>query len=456
MAVYHRLYRLLGSWNSWSSKYQRRVLHQESYNENSNSFTTRSRKVFYLKDIINTYPNLYNKITREDLSSTDWQTIRESILQYPPVTAITIDSTIMDLCLQEFHVDKAMEYFQFLKEHNYPLNIAIIGKYLRLFALKSDRLTDADKQEIIATYNALLKKHPYLDSITAEQCIIGLCLTDEWEKSEEIIKILKFTSMPGTTVYSAIASAAFLHDKPDVGWDAMRRILLRKLTPQEIAYTSYLRYCERSKELFDNRLEKMFTFWADNGEKTYNYILNTYAQAAKNHSWSAAPTYISKGGKCSKCSMQLSDLSFNQNIFQDLVNAFMKKVIVGSNIYYKSHPKELEKFIEFIARTKPYDVVIDGLNVTYAMTKGVAKPNTLVDVVKYFVKRKQKVLVLTRKHQKKLSVLEYIQKYAFVFWTNNLSDASAQVSFGRQPLTMGVQEMAMLTSVFCEIVRKPV
>lgn len=46
----------------------------------------------------------------------------------------------------------------------------------------------------------------------------------------------------------------------------------------------------------------------------------------------------------------------------------MKNVIVESNIYYKSHPQELQKFTKFIAKTSPYDVVVDGLNVVHVLT----------------------------------------------------------------------------------------
>lgn len=43
----------------------------------------------------------------------------------------------------------------------------------------------------------------------------------------------------------------------------------------------------------------------------------------------------------------------------------MNKVIIGSDIYRKTNPRELERFKKFIEDTKPYDIVIDGLNTSY-------------------------------------------------------------------------------------------
>ncbi|XP_014482187.1 PREDICTED: mitochondrial ribonuclease P protein 3 [Dinoponera quadriceps] len=427
MAVYRRLCQSL--W-AWSCKYQRRAYYRNLQDKNTQAdeeseLVENSRKVVSMKVLIRAHQELYNKMMNDELSSKDWQDIRENILQKPlevrPVTATTVDSVIIDLCLNGQRLDKAMEYCKFLKERHAPLNVAIIGKYLRLFVLKRDSLTDSDKQDIVATCNALLEKYPCLDSITAEHCISSLCLTDQWEKSIKILEMINLTMKPGRTVYSMIASAAFQHDRPDIGWDATQRLISRALTPQNVVYTSYLQYCEHGADqgLFDDRLEDIFSFWAENGEKPYKRVLNAFAEVAGKHGWSAAPTSLSNRGECGKCHYSLSDLKFSRDTFQELVDAFMKRVIVGSDIYFTSNPRELRKFMEFVERTKPYDIVIDGLNITYTMKK--VNPRSLPMVVEHFVKRDQKVLVLTRKHQKKLSMLNYVQQHAYVFWTDNLS-----------------------------------
>lgn len=287
MAAFHKLYRPL--W-SWSCKFHGSA-HSLCVTKLANT-----RKVIPLNIIIADHADVYDTILKENrLSSAEWQSIRERILRIRNVTTATVDSTIMDLCLKDFKVDKAMEYYKFLKEHNYPLSVAIIGRYLRFYVLKQSPLTEADKTEIVATYNALREKYPYLDANTAEQCIVSLCLTDQWEKTHEIIDMMKITTVPGTTVYSALAAAAFRNDKPDVAWKALSMVAARNLIPQQAAYTSHLQFCERDgKAAFDGRLEEMFAYWAENVMMPYNRVISAYANAAGEHGWSTTATTVSK------------------------------------------------------------------------------------------------------------------------------------------------------------------
>lgn len=45
--------------------------------------------------------------------------------------------------------------------------------------------------------------------------------------------------------------------------------------------------------------------------------------------------------------------------------SILKNIIVGENIYQSTSPQELKRYLLFIQTMKPYDVVIDGLNVAY-------------------------------------------------------------------------------------------
>lgn len=51
----------------------------------------------------------------------------------------------------------------------------------------------------------------------------------------------------------------------------------------------------------------------------------------------------------------------------------MDRIIIGSDVYRNTNPKELLNFKKFIEKTKPYDIVIDGLNLTYAQSKSEPK-----------------------------------------------------------------------------------
>lgn len=78
-------------------------------------------------------------------------------------------------------------------------------------------------------------------------------------------------------------------------------------------------------------------------------------------------------GNCKHCGYSLPKITFNAEEFQKLAKSVMNKVLIGSDIYYKTNPKELSNFQQFIEKTKPYDIVIDGLNLTYAQSKSEPK-----------------------------------------------------------------------------------
>ncbi|KAL6257960.1 hypothetical protein P5V15_011557 [Pogonomyrmex californicus] len=381
-----------------------------------------NRKVVPLNVIINEYPDIYEKI-KGDVSNVQWKSIRERILQKQKIiTPAIVDSTIINMCLKSSNLDNAIAYFKFLRENNYPLNTAVIGKYLRLYVLK-ENLTDADKTEIIETYNTLKQNHPYLDYFTAEQCIISICLTDEWEKAYEIIEMIKMTSSPGIIVYSALISAAFRNGKPNIAWETLSYILSRKMTPRSIVYKSHLQYCQMDDgKAFNSRMEEMFNVWLKYNITPFNEIINIYADTAVKYGWSIALKQIpKKTGNCIHCHSSLAKVTFTKENFQKLTESVIDKLIIGSDIYRNTNPKELDKFKQFIEKTKPYDIVIDGLNLAYIHTKKLPKLLSLVRVVEYFSDCRKKILVVTRKHHEKLPIFKRIRQQATVFLLDDLS-----------------------------------
>lgn len=412
MSVFCKIYRPLWSWHC---KFHRSAYFLLSEIPNS-------RKAIPLNIIIAENIDIYEKI-KGNLSNTEWSSIREKFLQIQQITPAIVDSTIMDICVKNFQLDTAIAYFKFLRENNYPLNVAVIGKYLRLYFLKRNSLTDVDKTEIVETYNALREQYPYLDSVTAEHCIVGLCLTDQWEKTHEIMEMMKITTSPGTSVYSSLVGAAFRNGKSDIAWKTLLEITLCRQIPQDIVYRSHLQYCElEGAEVFNDRIEEMFKFWGENSMMPYNRIITAYVNTATKYGWSVAPTTISTIGSCKHCGNSLSEITFSEKNFRDLAEYVMDRVIIGSDIYRKSNPRELQRFKKFIEDTKPYDIVIDGLNTTYIKKNYVPKSQTLIKVIEYFSKRGKKILVLTRKHQKQLPFFKYIEQHALVFFTDNSSD----------------------------------
>jgi len=83
------------------------------------------------------------------------------------------------------------------------------------------------------------------------------------------------------------------------------------------------------------------------------------------------------------------------------------------------------RFKKYVAKTAPYDCVIDGLNVAYS-TGTKKSPQQLAKlvatVVRHFRDQDKRVLVLGREHMRNWSkqAMHYVQSNASLFLTSNL------------------------------------
>nr|CAG4642767.1 EOG090X0CGF [Evadne anonyx] len=131
-------------------------------------------------------------------------------------------------------------------------------------------------------------------------------------------------------------------------------------------------------------------------------------------------------GECQNCQKKLENYELNDEQFTMLRSALLEKVLHGPDVYIGSNPQELKKFKDFVRKTSPYDVVIDGLNVIYTFnSKGSVseKMKLLRTVVNHFRQQNKKVLVLGRNHMRgwNRSVVRDIEKIGHLFTTENTS-----------------------------------
>lgn len=74
---------------------------------------------------------------------------------------------------------------------------------------------------------------------------------------------------------------------------------------------------------------------------------------------------LANSGHCVACGHQMKRLEVSDEDFESIKTAFLDQVIVGSNVFFKSSPEEVNTFVKFVKKTGPFDVVIDGMNVMY-------------------------------------------------------------------------------------------
>lgn len=129
-------------------------------------------------------------------------------------------------------------------------------------------------------------------------------------------------------------------------------------------------------------------------------------------------------GQCSCCKDTLDCLSLTDEEFTLLQQNVKEKLIVGSDLFLKTSPAELKRFSDFVEKTAPYDIVLDGLNIAYTAGVGnnMNKVKVLNNVVEHFVGQKKKILLLGRQHMMRWNkrIMQQIMNNTSFFFTDNL------------------------------------
>jgi len=69
-------------------------------------------------------------------------------------------------------------------------------------------------------------------------------------------------------------------------------------------------------------------------------------------------------GKCHHCLQSLKPVKLNDEQYSTLNDAILK-AMCGKDMFVGSTPEEIEMFKNFLDSNTPFDMVIDGLNITY-------------------------------------------------------------------------------------------
>lgn len=126
--------------------------------------------------------------------------------------------------------------------------------------------------------------------------------------------------------------------------------------------------------------------------------------------------------QCKNCNLTLECLRLSADEFTTLQQNIKEKLIMGSDLFLKTSPEELKRFMDFVEQTKPYDIVLDALNIAYVAGKGDVNERIriLTFVVNHFVERKKKILLLGRKHMLKWRRLLQLMKKTESFFTEDM------------------------------------
>ncbi|XP_031628172.1 mitochondrial ribonuclease P catalytic subunit-like [Contarinia nasturtii] len=330
----------------------------------------------------------------------------------------------------------------FIEAFDIKDDLNITSKLIRLYAKKASesQLTEKEEQELIGRCDALIAKEfhalPEMNSIIVN----GLCATKDWRKVIELPALCKNS-------VNIIARKALKENEIDMAWDVLHKLFsfpkhhqhLNSKTIQSVA-----KYFNRNPKSIPTNANKLFSLCEKLKMLFTEPAIKELRDVLEKHGHQAKIINMGFSGICSTCKSQLEKskpLSTTQ--FNMLRTEFMDKVVKGADIYQKTTPEEWKSFEEVIRENGPFDIVMDGLNVSYLAKKTVdqakannqssslsklhfnldGRPNvhTLTNAVKQLHDEGKRVLVVGRKHMNRWPNINNIRKIATLFLVDNIS-----------------------------------
>jgi mitochondrial ribonuclease P protein 3 len=198
--------------------------------------------------------------------------------------------------------------------------------------------------------------------------------------------MIRLSCRPATLVYSAMAKSAFDHSDSDTGWQLLDRMMNEEKFPKCLAYLAWIDLCLRDRTTCLENLGKMLEFVAANTIILSEQVVNRLERVFQEFNYKCDRSTISSKYQCTSCKRPLNPLLISSEDFYRVRESFLEKVLIRKDVFQKSSPVEVERFLAFLDKNvRPFDIIIDGLNVAYSA--GTQKPahvySKLVSLVRF-------------------------------------------------------------------------
>ncbi|XP_057367238.1 mitochondrial ribonuclease P catalytic subunit-like isoform X2 [Daphnia carinata] len=337
------------------------------------------------------------------------------------LTKESFDAIFMRMCLACRNYQLGKQFLLHIDQTGRQANTATLAKFLSLCYFCSAEVEDKSEIEKLCS---VLKSHgEYLDAATKESIILGLSITDSWQKGLKLLE--EDETAQFSLAMNAMVDCLLSHNHFDTAVSWMEKMIAKERPISDFVYEHWLRKCAAHHECW----EIFSDFLARSGVFLKQPIVQQLEEVLRNRSrdpFVGQFTAIDEDtGRCGSCQKVLQNTDITDEEFAALRKRITEKVLLGTDVFLGSKPEEIQRFKELIKTTAPYDIVIDGLNVAYHMSsknrkQPSAKVDALVSVVKHFTNQKLRVLVLTRKHLLTGVALQRMKQEAHVFITENL------------------------------------
>lgn len=228
------------------------------------------------------------------ISNETWDSIRKYGVELTNRNAEIVDSMIFDILRREKCPDAGFNYYKFLKNNNYNCSTIVAKHYLLLSQLK-ETLTDDEKTYILNLCKEIKEQYKLLPAFIADVIVRSLCQIDKWEEAIETIKQFeKHDSTIMKSAYYAVIEYLMKNGKPKLGCKYMFSYIKKGGRCSNQVYSLYLKYCLQERDMFNNRIDKLFSYWRKYGVIPTKDTIDECIKACNEAGWSAQLVDVSK------------------------------------------------------------------------------------------------------------------------------------------------------------------
>ncbi|XP_068254685.1 mitochondrial ribonuclease P catalytic subunit [Nyctibius grandis] len=358
------------------------------------------------------------------LQTEEWNRLRESFQSPERFEEVMFNNMVR--CNSPIDVAKSL--LTHVANSNGDIAYNLLVKYLALC------VQQGQTSEIRDVYDIMKIRFRILESGAYNLFIRGLSNSDQWRMALTLLEEVKKNMIPSRTNYESCIKAAIRHQEMNLAFELYREMLAKDLVPTLDVLQAFFDFsrdmkgAELQKELFGILLylreNQMYP------HKTFMWSIKLWFESIPGGNWRGHLTNIKDSGQCPVCNHQLEDSDLTEEEYNNLRERIIRDVIHGTDTFRKTSPQEFEAFQKFVENRLPFDIVIDGLNVSHIKPRKMHCEN-LFDAVNCLAKENARLLVLGRKHMLgnssnwKREIMKEMQNKADFFFAENISEDDA-------------------------------
>lgn len=358
------------------------------------------------------------------LQAEEWNRLRESFQSPEIFEEVMFNSMVR--CNSPIDVAKSL--LTHVANSNGDIAYNLLVKYLALC------VKQGQTSEIRDVYDIMKIRFRILESGAYNLLIRGLSNSDQWRMALTLLEEVKKIMIPSRTNYESCIKAASRHQEMNLAFELYHEMLAKDLVPTLDVLQAFFDFsrgmkgAELQKELFG-----ILLYLRDNQiypHKTFMRSIKLWFESIPGGNWRGHLTSIKDSGQCPVCNHQLEDSDLTEEEYNNLRERIIRDVIHGTDTFRKTSPQEFEAFQTFVENRFPFDIVIDGLNVSHINPRKMQCEN-LFDAVNCLAKENARLLVLGRKHMLvnssnwKREIMKEMQNKADFFFAENISEDDA-------------------------------